>query len=140
MIGMRQPDAAYFDALARLPLPPCLPVIDLRARREFEAVVGDEAYVPRASAAHWFFRVACALWARREARHEADLYALLVFVNTRHVFDEVPDVELLALARYVARTYGRAPRRRTKKGWRRYEVVPFDVSAPACNLVSALVM
>jgi len=135
-----KPDRVYFDALAHLPLPPLLPGMNVRARREFQNVVGDDAYVPRASAAHWLFRVACAHWARREARSEADLYALLVFVNTRHVFDEVPDVELLALARYVARTYGRAPRRRTKKRWRRYEVVPFDVSAPACNLVSAFVM
>lgn len=129
---MRTPNA-YFDALAMLPLPPLLPP---QVRRDYyeRAFYRDERrgrdFAGETLSGFYLFRVACAVWARREAHTAPDLYALLCFVNERHVARPLPLLDVLDMAQYVARSYSRGPRRQTKRGARRYALVPFDLAEP----------
>ncbi|MFL6207475.1 MAG: hypothetical protein ACJ74W_01420 [Pyrinomonadaceae bacterium] len=132
-----RPDFVYFDTLARLTLPPPLPFAVLRTRRRKLRAMCRPRH-QRTIHARWLFRVGCALWARREACANS-LYALLVFVNTRHVRPALADVEVGAIALYIVATYSRGPRRKTKKSWQRYQVCPFD-ERPTAQFVSELVM
>jgi hypothetical protein len=137
------PDAPYFDALSRIPLPPLLPLGERMRRQEpLRGIFGSRAFVPRprSLSADWFFRVACALWARREAKDANELCALLRFVSTRHLSAHLSDQEIARLGLYVASAYACAPRRKTKKGWHRYEVVPFDTGTGVAEFVSELAM
>jgi len=137
------PDRPYFDALAQVPPPPHLPyTVALERQERVRRVFGSRYFVvrPRSLSADWFFRVACALWARREAKDAGCLCAVLHFVNARHLAGALSDAEVERVACYVSTTFARAPRRRTKKGWQRYEVVPFDRGNAPAEFASDLEM